>query len=326
MGPSDRSGSRGDWTDYPVGVLRQLQAAGNEPPPFRLSLRGNIPLGAGLSSSASVEVATAVALLAHAKATLDPAQIARLCQRAENEFANSPCGIMDQFVITAAVAGYALLIDTRELTTELLPMNGGELKNCRVVIANSGVRHSIAAGGYGDMRHELEEGQAILVARHPHLRDLGDANLEVLADCEGDMERSVYMRCRHVVGENARVREACAAMAAGDAVRLGKAMTASHVSQRDDLRCSVEEIDFLVDAALGLEGCLGARLTGGGFGGCTVNLVDSGHTESFSSALQQAYRQRFGIEAQLYICEAVDGAVARARAWQPSSPQRCWRK
>jgi galactokinase len=314
MSSDDRGARTGDWSDYPVGVLRELQALGVEPPPFTLKLGGNIPLGSGLSSSASVEVATAMALLAHAGATLPGAEIATLCQRAENVYVGSPCGIMDQFVITNARAGHALLLNTRDLTFELLPMNAGGLAACCIVIANSGVKHSIAGGDYGLRRRELEAGQAVLLARFPALRDLGDATLEELATCEGAMPAESYRRCRHIISENGRVREAKEAMLAGDPVRLGAVMTLAHASERDDFECSVEEVDFLVDTAIGLDGCYGARLTGGGFGGCTVNLVKTADAEAFSATLRKAYRKQFGIEAETYICEAVDGAVARNSA------------
>jgi galactokinase len=312
MPSTDRSASVGDWSDYPVGVLRQLQAIGIEPPPFALSFSGNIPLGAGLSSSASVEVATALALLSHSRASLAPEQIATLCRRAENEYVGSPCGIMDQFVVTAATAGYALLLNTRDLSYELLPMNKGALANCKVVVANSEVKHSISGGDYGLRRRELEAGQAVLVSRFSGLRDLGDATLEQLAVCERDMSPESFRRCRHIISENARVREARQAMLGGDPVRLGAVITAGHASERDDFECSVAEIDFLVDTAVKLKGCYGARLTGGGFGGCTVNLVNTPDVDAFTAALHDAYLERFGIETETYICEAVDGAVARA--------------
>ena len=312
MGPTDRSAKVGDWSDYPVGVLRQLQALGVEPPPFSLSLSGDVPLGAGLSSSASVEVATAMALLSHAGASLAPEEIATLCRRAENEYVGSPCGIMDQFVVTAATAGHALLLNTRDLTYELLPMNTGGLADCKVVVANSEVKHSIAGGDYGLRRRELESGQAVLLNRFPGLRDLGDATLEQLAVSKADMSPESYRRCRHIISENSRVREAREALLSGDARRLGKLMTAAHASERDDFECSVEEVDFLVETAVALPGCYGARLTGGGFGGCTVNLVKAHDTDTFINALQDAYLKRFGIHGESYICEAVDGAVARA--------------
>ncbi|HEV2576320.1 MAG TPA: galactokinase [Acidobacteriaceae bacterium] len=307
-GPCPRTG---EWSDYPVGVLHELELRGIQIPPFALHLSGNVPLGAGLSSSASIEVVTAIALLAHANATLPAEAIARLCQSAENNYVGSPCGIMDQFVVTAAAKDHALLLNTRDLTFELLPMNNKGLANCRVVVANSGVKHSIAGGDYGIRRREVEAGQAKLRERFPDLRDLGDATLMQLAACEHELPAASVKRCRHIISENERVREAREAMLAGDPVRLGSVMTAAHASERDDFECSIEEIDFLVDTAVGLRGCFGARLTGGGFGGCTVNLVNTSDVSDFITALQFAYRDRFSLDLETYVCEAVDGVLAR---------------
>jgi galactokinase len=314
MTPEDRSPRAGDWSDYPVGVLRELQQRGIEVPPFGLQFSGDIPLGAGLSSSASVEVATAIALLEHAQATLPAEVIAKLCQSAENKYVGSPCGIMDQFVVTAAKADHALLLNTRDLTFELLPMNEGDLARCRIVVANSGVKHSIAGGDYGLRRREVEAGQAKLRERFPQLRDLGDATLEQLAACEPELTPESLRRCRHIISENTRVREARQAMLTGDPARLGAVMTAAHASERDDFECSIEEIDFLVDTAIALPGCHGARLTGGGFGGCTVNLVEAAEVDGFTSAMQATYRERFALELETYVCAAVDGALARNRS------------
>ena len=319
MEPADRSVGIGQWSDYPVGVLRELQALGIKPPPFALHIRGNVPEGSGLSSSASIEVATAMALLAHSGTTLPAAEIALLCQRAENNYVHSPCGIMDQFVVTAAKAGDALLLHTRDLAYELLPMNQGKLAQCRIVVANSRKKHQIRAGdgGYPERRSQLEAGQRVLLGRYPQLRDLGDATLEQLASVETQMERKSFLRCRHIISENGRVREAAEAMLAGDPERLGRIMTAAHASERDDFECSIPEIDFLVETAVGLPGCHGARLTGGGFGGCTVNLVEADQAESFAETLRSRYRDRYGEDAsfkdaETYICEAVDGAVELA--------------
>ena len=311
MAPGDLSPAVKDWSDYPVGVLRQLQARGIAPPSFDLTIRGDIPLGAGLSSSASIEVVTAVALLAFSGQTMDVREIARLCQQAENEYVNSPCGIMDQFAVAGAEAKHALMLNTRDLSFELLPMDQGEIAECCIVVANSMVKHSIAGGDYGLRRREVEAGQTILCNAIKQLRDLGDASLEQLDEHEAEMSLESYKRCRHIITENGRVLEAREAMDAGDAARLGDAMTRSHLSQRDNFECSVPEIDFLVEAALMLPGCLGARLTGGGFGGCTVNLVRSQEAEAFSNSLKNSYKNRFGIDAEVYICEAVDGALAR---------------
>jgi galactokinase len=307
---ADRSGKIGEWSDYPVGVLRELQQRGIEIPAFRLHFSGDVPLGAGLSSSASIEVATAIALLAHSGTTLPPEKLGLLCQSAENNYVGSPCGIMDQFVVTSAVAGHALLLNTRDLTFELLPMNHGGLADTRVIIANSGVKHSIAGGDYGLRRREVEAGQSQLLHRFPELRDLGDATLAQLAACQDEISSASLRRCRHIITENQRVLEARAAMLAGDPVRLGAVMTAAHASERDDFDCSIGEIDFLVETAITLSGCYGARLTGGGFGGCTVNLVRSTDADNFVAALRAAHRKRFALDLKTYVCEAVDGALA----------------
>lgn len=306
---ADRSHGTGEWSDYPVGVLRKLQEAGIEPSPFTLNLEGNVPLGAGLSSSASVEVASGVAMLSLSGGTRMPAdQFALLCQRAENEYVLSPCGIMDQFVITAAKKGHALLIDTRTLHCEHIPMVQGRLADACVVICNSMVKHSVATGGYGDRRLELEAGQAVLLRRFPELRDLGDANLEQLQACAGEMTEESFLRCRHVVTENQRVRDAVTAMRAGDPETFGRLMFEAHASMSGDFASSCEEVDFLVETARTIDGCFGARITGGGFGGCTVNLVAKAQANEFVEALQHAYLEKFAVHAECYICEAVDGA------------------
>jgi galactokinase len=301
----------GNWSDYAVGVLQKLIEAGVRPAPFALSVCGDVPLGAGLSSSASVEVASAMAMLAQTEARWKAAEIAVLCRRAENEFVGSPCGIMDQFVITAAKAGHALLLDTGSLRYEHVAMNSGELARTQVVVVNSMVKHSVKSGGYGDRRREVEEGQAVVRRRFPEVRQLGEATLEQLEACEAEMSVEAFRRCRHIVTENARVRAAREAMLAGDARTMGELMLVAHASQRDDFACSCDEIDFLVETAATLPGCFGARLTGGGFGGCTVNLVTADNVERFIASLTAGYRERFGIAADSYVCEAVDGAVRR---------------
>jgi galactokinase len=308
---NDRSPSRGLWADYPIGVLRQFQLLNIHPPAFNLHLSGNVPFAAGLSSSASVEVATAMALLTFTNASLTIPDIALLSQRAENDYVHSPCGIMDQFVITAAKAGHALLLNTRDLTYEHLPMNKGALAETQIVVCNSMVKHSVATGEYGVRRRELEEGQAILRTTFPGLRDLGDATLTQLESVQAKISPEAFLRCRHVVTENARVRAARDAMFSGNPTSLGELMLQAHASYRDDFAASCAEVDFLVDTATHLPGCFGARLTGGGFGGCTVNLLARSQADAFAASLKSAYQQHFNIAAETYLCEAVDGAWLR---------------
>ena len=298
------------WSDYALGVLLELELVGIHPPPFTLQLKSDVPLGAGLSSSASLEIATAVALLSHAAARLPLRDIALLCQRAENKFVGSPCGIMDQFASAAAVKGHALLLDTRTLRVEVLPMNTGGLGKCRIVIVNSGVKHSITQGGlYENRRRVAEEGQEV-VRTLLRVRDLGGISLEQLHRCESAMSAEAYRRCLHIVSENDRVLHAAEAMRSGDPVEMGKAMLGSHQSQRDNFECSVPEIDFLVDVAMSSSGCYGSRLTGGGFGGCTVSLVKAGYVDGFVLGIRDAYQAQYGRKADTFVCEASDGAIA----------------
>ncbi len=311
--PEDRRGPAKDWSDYPVGVLRELEKKGMQPAPFALSLRGDVPLGAGLSSSASVEVATAFALLQFMGEEMAPEEIALLCQRAENHFVGAPSGIMDQTVIVLAEEGCALLLNTRTLEHEAVPMNRGVLAETAIVVCNSMVKHSIGGGEYGKRRQQVEEGQAAVIAAHSKLRDLGDAAESDLEDVRGGISPEAYKRCRHIITENARVRLMRTALEAGDAEEAGRLMLLAHASERDDFECSVEEVDFLVDEAAKLPGCYGARLTGGGFGGCTVNLVRKDAVADFTEQLRAAYMGRYRIDAEVFVCQPVDGALRRAQ-------------
>ena len=262
---------RGHWSDYPAGVLWSLLQEGVAIDGFSMSLSGDVPLGAGLSSSASVEVATAMALLGQAEVTLPMEKIATLCRRAENEYVGAKSGIMDQFVVTGAVVHRAMLIDCRALTFELLPLP----EQVRVVICNSMVKHAVATGEYGDRRDEVEAGQAVLRQLRPGVELLRDATLEDLGACKDRMSAASFARCRHIITENGRVMEAKTALLKGDVVRFGELMVEAHASMRDDFAASCAEVDDLVEIAMGQAGCFGARITGGGFGGCTVNVVSA---------------------------------------------------
>ena len=299
----------GHWSDYPAGVIAELRQRKLPLEGFRLSLRGDVPLGAGLSSSASVEVATAVAVLENLGTTLPPAEIAMLCRAAENDFVGGSCGIMDQFVITNGRAGHALLLDCRSLEFELLPMPD----SVKIVICNSMVKHTVAHGEYGNRNEEVMAGQAAIRRMRPEIVELRDATLEDLEACRGEMTPESYHRCRHIITENARVLRARAALQDHDLRAFGELMREAHISFRDDFAASCMEVDTLVEIANGLPGCFGARITGGGFGGCTVNVVAADHAERFRDALVAEYQHRLGIAADCYISRASDGALARSR-------------
>jgi galactokinase len=297
------------WPDYPLGVLWALRQAGIEAPPFSMTLHSNVPVGAGLSSSASVEVATALALLSLAGATMEPSAIAKLCQKAENEYVGASCGIMDQFIACHGAEDHALLLDCRSLEFRLAPIP----RYVSLVIANTMVKHSIAGGEYGIRRREVEEGTAILRQHRPEIALLRDATPEDLERWGGEMPDNVMRRCRHIITENLRTAAAADALAAGNLKKLGDLMAAAHVSYRDDFEASCDEADLMVEAAQELPGLIGARLTGGGFGGCTVNLVQEELAELFAKALRGKYRAATGIEPEIYRCRASAGAHEVAR-------------
>lgn len=298
----------GHWSDYPMGVLWALHEAGISVPPFAITLFGDVPLGAGLSSSASIEVATAMALLAHAGASLPLEKLAVLCRRAENAYVGAKSGIMDQFIVAGGVAGRSMMLDTRALSFDLLPIPD----DARVVICNSMVKHQVATGEYGSRRDEVEAAQAALHAAKPKIELLRDATLADLDDARDQMPEDEFRRARHIVTENARVLECRDALLAGDLVRFGEIMRAAHISFRDDFQASCKEVDLLVDIANAQPPCFGARITGGGFGGCTVNLVRTADADAFTETLRREYQSVTGIEADCFVTEAADGALALA--------------
>lgn len=297
----------GHWSDYPAGVVWSLRQEGIAVGGFNMGFSGNVPPGAGLSSSASIEVAATMALLALVKKVLPLKTVATLCRRAENEYVGAKSGIMDQFISAGGVAHRAMMLDCRSLEFELLPLPNDE----RIVICNSMVKHSHASGGYGDRRDEVEAGQAV-IRRERGIDLLRDATIIDLEACQAKMSEASFRRCRHIITENTRVLQAREALLGDDLKRFGKLMFEAHASMRDDFEASCEEVDKLVEIAARQPGCLGARITGGGFGGCTVNLVKSGDAESFVEAVRREYHGATGIMADCFVCEASDGALALA--------------
>jgi galactokinase len=294
------------WTDYPAGVLWALREKGIPVESgFSLTIVGNVPLGAGLSSSASVEVCTAFAVLGTLNITLPLTEIALLCQRAENAFVGANVGIMDQFVICCGKQDNAVMIDTRFLTYTLAPIP----PTVRIVICNSMVKHTLAdGGGYNTRRAEMEAGLHILQQHRPEIVALRDATMADLEKWGSEMKPESLRRCRHVITEDDRVLAAVEAFKAHDLTRFGELMHAAHASFRDDFEASCPEIDILVDLANKQPGCFGARLTGGGFGGCTVNLVAADNAAAFVDAMRAGYLSATGITADIYTSRASDGA------------------
>ena len=302
----DAIGTHGShhWSDYPFGVLSVLQQEGIKVPGFDLTLSGDVPLGAGLSSSASIEVASMLAMLHVAGTSLPLPKVALLCQRAENDYVGAPCGIMDQFVSCCGAADHALLLDCRSLEYRLAPIP----KHLSLVICNTMVKHAHAGGEYGSRRAEVEEGTAILRRHRPEIRLLRDATVEDLARWGSEMSSNVLKRCRHIITENTRTVAAAKALEANDLTSLGHLMAEAHASYRDDFEASCKEADIMVELAVKQEGVVGARLTGGGFGGCTVNLVESTHAKTFGENVGAGYEKATGIQPEIYHSHASAGA------------------
>ncbi|HWG20893.1 MAG TPA: galactokinase [Terracidiphilus sp.] len=294
----------GHWSDYPLGVLSILAAEGHRIPPFSLTLWGDIPLGSGLSSSAAVEVATALAVTSLIGVQYPGPVLARLCQRAENEFVGSSCGIMDQFVSANGARGHALLIDCRDLSFRLAPIPD----TIALVIANTMVKHAVIGGEYTSRRAQVEAAAAVIARHRPEVRFLRDATPDDLVRWGSEMPPESLKRARHIVTENIRTVAAAEALLHHDLKQLGRLMAEAHRSYRQDFEASCPEADAMVELAQDLPGLVGARLTGGGFGGCTVNLVELQHAPAFSTALAERYHARTGISPQIHICHASGGA------------------
>jgi len=300
-----RAGSETHWSDYVGGVLWALREHGIPVADgFSMTLEGNVPLGSGLSSSAAVEVATAFAVLGTTSFDLPLATIAQLCRHAENAYVGANVGIMDQYVSCCGAQDHAVMIDCRSLQYTLAPIP----PDVRIVICNSMVKHSNSGGEYNTRRAEIEQGTQILRRHRPEIKALRDATVEDLERWGTEMPENVLRRCRHVITEDNRVIAAVEAFRAGDLVRFGQLMREAHISFRDDFEASCREIDILVDLANQQPGCYGARLTGGGFGGCTVNLVAADHAEAFTQAMRGGYKKAINIDADIYITRASAGA------------------
>jgi galactokinase len=293
------------WSGYVIGVVWSLRQAGIEVPAAALTITGNVPLGAGLSSSASLEIATGTALLALGGNSISGARLARLCQIAENDYMGAPVGIMDQFVSANGKEGNALILDTRALTFDLAPIPS----HLRLIIANSMVKHSLSDGGaYASRRREVEEGAASIAAYKPGATQLRDATLSDLEACRDKMSPEAYKRSKHVISDSQRVLDGAEMLRMGDIEGFGKILNDAHRSYRDDFEASCKECDILQVIGQAQPGCYGSRLTGGGFGGCVVSVVEAEASDAFVAAVKAEYMAQTGIHPEVYVCATADGA------------------
>jgi galactokinase len=307
------------WLRYPMKVAEVLAEAGVALCGFAAVVEGDVPVGSGLSSSAAYEVASALALLLAAKPDLPagPAEkvaaahglttgkLALLCQAAEHRV-GVRCGIMDQFISIHGRRGHAIVLDCRDLSYEAVPLPTGRAK---VIIIDSGVRRKLTSGAYNERRSQCEEGAGRLRKFNADVKELRDVSPELFRAHEDALPKAVRRRCRHVVMEDARVQESAAALKAGDLERFGRLMNESHDSLRDDYEVSGPELDLLVRIARSVPGVLGSRLTGAGFGGCTVTLARREAVEPLRAAVLGRYQKETGLVPRVWVSEAADGAA-----------------
>ena len=297
----------GCWANYPLGVVRAFAAAGQAiDRGFDAVYLGDIPAGAGLSSSAAIEVLSGAALRGLFGFDLDGVALAKLGQRAENDFVGLQCGIMDQFASAMGRRDHAIFLDTATLEYQYAPL---KLTGARILIVNSMCKHALAGSAYNDRRAECARALEALRAAKPGLPSLGaltPAEFDAIADCIPDPV--CRARAKHAVYENARTVAALAALERGDLAAFGRLMNESHVSLRDDYAVSCPEVDALAEIAWACPGVLGGRITGGGFGGCTVNIVSDSAAAEFAARIKTEYARRTGHTAEIYTAAAGDGA------------------
>ena len=294
----DFSKGKRDWREYVTGVAWALQEAGHKLGGWEGVISGDVPIGAGLSSSAALELALARAFALVSDLDWDPIQMALSCQKAENHWVGINSGIMDQVISASGKENFALMIDCRNLKTIDVPL----IENTQIIILDTSTRRGLVDSAYNERRAQCDA-----VACHFDVKALRDITHDQLEKRAGILDLTLYRRAQHVISENQRVLDAVEALKKGDAVRLGLLMNESHVSMRDDFEISRKEMDQIVSIAQAQPGCYGARMTGGGFGGCAVALVDKNHVEKFQESVFREYKEKTGLNAKVYIAFAVDG-------------------
>lgn len=299
IGKSDKG-----WPNYILGVVQALRQSGCEIRGFDCVFGGDIPIGAGLSSSAALEGGIVYGLSVIFDLDLSRKDMALTGQKAENEFVGVRCGIMDQFVNLYGKPGQALKLDCRSLEYEFYPFARDDVD---IVLCNTRVKRELASSEYNIRRRQCEQGVELLSKTDSSIRSLRDADFSMLEKHKEEMDPVIYKRCRYVLEENRRVENACEDLAREEIASFGKKMYASHNGLRDLYEVSCEELDILVEETQTIEGVLGARMMGGGFGGCTINLVERSAVDSFSAAIGERYRERTGKEIEVYLTRIAGG-------------------
>ena len=292
------------WVDYPLGVLKEFSDRGWSVEGYDFHYRGDLPIGAALSSSASIEMVTAVALNALNNSPFSMLELVQIAQHAENNFVGMNCGIMDQFASGFGKKDCAIALDCNTLEYKHVPL---EMHGLKFVIANTNKKRGLVDSAYNQRRSECQQALEIIRAHRP-IDCLCQLNMDQFDKVSPYLTDDVLKRARHAVRENENVREAITALKAGDMVRFGQLMNASHATLRDDYEVTCPELDFLAERAQQFPGVLGSRMTGAGFGGCTVTLISDDQVNAFIESLGRAYEEHFGLRADFYVAEIGDGA------------------
>lgn len=292
------------WVNYFLGVIDQFRLAGHQLEGFNLMFTSDIPMGSGLSSSAALECGFGMALSQLFGIEIERTTLAKMGQQAEHKFAGVKCGIMDQFASCMGKDGHVVKLDCRSLAYEYYP---ADFKDYELVLFDSNVKHNLADSQYNIRRSQCEAGVAAIQAIQPEIKSLRDATLEDLAKAKPDMEEVVYRRCKYAIEENIRVQGVCDALQAGDIKTVGKIMLETHAGLRDDYEVSCKELDTLIDIATKLEGHVGGRMMGGGFGGCTINLIQKEAVDSVIEQVVKGYKETTGIDTKIYRVAIGDG-------------------
>jgi galactokinase len=293
------------WAKYVAGVVWTLRAQGLALPGGDIMIDSDVPIGGGLSSSAALEVAIGKAFTTITGATITAKDLALAAQKAEHDFVGAKVGIMDQLTATLGRQQHALLIDCRSLATTEISL---AKLNAAIVVCNTNVKHELASSAYNQRRAECEQAVEFLRQRLPGIRALRDVTIADFEKYEHELPEPVRWRCRHVVTENDRTLRAARALAGGDREELGELMRQSHDSLRNDYEVSSGELDLMVEIASRQDGCFGARMTGGGFGGCTINVVREDVLKTFTHTVGAEYRAATAIQADVYVVKADEGA------------------
>ena len=293
------------WSNYPRGVAKVLQENEHSLCGLDAVITGNIPQGAGLSSSAAIEVAMGMTFERLGGLTIDPAEMSLLCQKAENQFVGVKCGIMDQFISRMGKKDHALLLDCRSLDFELIPLY---LDTVKIIVCNTGVKRGLVDSEYNARREECERGVKILEKFLPGIKALRDVDLDDIHKYSSHIQEVTEKRCKYVVMENDRVMESVQAIAEKDLIKFGVLMNQSHIGLRDEYEVSCPELDAMVEIAWDIDGVIGSRMTGAGFGGCTVSLVIEDAVDELVSRINEEYPKRTGLAPEIYVFSPEDGA------------------